>query len=65
MSRRSRTTLYLSVKIPVPSSVTHAQAIEDVNAALQAINSVTHNSYGGYATGEILVKLERKEVAYY
>jgi len=64
MSRKSRTTLILSVKIPVPPGVTQAQAISDVYDALQRIASAQGRN-GAYSVNEILVKLEKKEVAYY
>jgi len=64
MSRKSRTILHLSVKLPVPPGVTQAQAITDAYAALQRISTVPGRS-AAYSTTEILVKLERKEITYF
>lgn len=65
MSRRLRTILYLTVRVPVPLGISQATVLEDVNAALQAGLSVRRPiPTTNYDVNEILVKLARKETSY-
>ena len=65
MSRRQRTTLILTVHIPVPLGLSQAGVIEDVHAALQrGLGETRTIPTVNYATNEILVKLVRKETTY-
>jgi len=56
MSRRQRTTLIISVRIPLPAGMTQKRALELITEVLK--------DDGVFATREILVKLEGRETTY-
>lgn len=58
MSRRQRTTLVLSVRLPVPAGKTQTQTLEDVQLALRL------GLGPAYPVAELLVKIERRETVY-
>ena len=58
MSRRQRTTLVLSVRIPVPAGKTQAQTLEDVGIALKL------GLGPAYAKQELITKIEKRETVY-
>jgi hypothetical protein len=57
MSRKQRTTLKLSVRIPLPVGMTQKAAIEAIRRHLQDIP-------GGFLVHEMIVKLDGKETVY-
>lgn len=61
MSRRSRTTLVLSVRIPVPAGKTQKELIEAVTACLRTQGVPMPPSL---ASAETLVQVEKREVVY-
>ena len=61
MSRRQRTTLTLSVRIPLPPKMTQKAAVEIIRTHLQQLNEP---ALGGFLIHEMVVKLEGKETIY-
>ena len=61
MSRRQRTLLVLSVRIPVPAGWTQKDTIEQVAAVLQGRSTVFP---AALSTNEVQVRLERRETTY-
>lgn len=59
MSQRSRTTLLLTLRIPVPPNRTQKLVLVDVAEALR--KALPSN----YATQEIIIKLTGRETVYY
>ena len=58
MSRRQRTTLTISVRIPVPAGKTQTQVLTDVTQNLKMALAEP------YAVNEILVKIESRSTVY-
>jgi hypothetical protein len=61
MSRRQRTTLQLSIRIPLPPKTTQKAAIEIIREHLKELGKP---GYGGFLVHEMVVKLEGKETVY-
>jgi hypothetical protein len=58
MSRRQRTTLTLSVRVPLPAGWTQKRLVDELTTAVIAQLSATSIQH------EIIVKIERREVQY-
>jgi hypothetical protein len=58
MSRKQRTTLHLSVSMPLPVGMTQKAAVEAIRYHIQALDAK------GFLTHEAIIKLVGKETHY-